>query len=168
MRHLTQLACIICCALILASTGATAASDDDTPHIDVPVVLKEAKVVFNLDHAVFQGDEPIGLNFPRLMTDRFHSEGTKAQIFAIFHGPNGYMLLNDAAYDRVRNWRHGNPYKDQIAALMNDGVQFEECGQTMKVNHWRNEDLLPGVKANTGANFRIVQLVQEGFVQLQP
>jgi intracellular sulfur oxidation DsrE/DsrF family protein len=68
----------------------------------------------------------------------------------------------------VRNWHHGNPYKDQIAALMNDGVQFEECSQTMKANHWRNEDLLPAVKVNTGANFRIVQLVQEGFVQLQP
>ena len=27
---------------------------------------------------------------------------------------------------------------------------------------------LPGVKVNSGANFRIVQLVQEGFVQLQP
>jgi intracellular sulfur oxidation DsrE/DsrF family protein len=47
-------------------------------------------------------------------------------------------------------------------------VQIEECAQTMKANQWRNEDLLPDVKVNAGANFRIVQLVQEGFVQLQP
>jgi intracellular sulfur oxidation DsrE/DsrF family protein len=127
-----------------------------------------AKVVFNLDHAVFQGDEPVGLDFLRLMVDRFHSQGTNAQIVAVFHGAAGYMLLDDAAYDRVRNWQHGNPYKDQIAALLRDGVQIEECAETMKVNHWRNEDLLPGAKVNTGANFRIVQLVQDGFVQLQP
>ena len=35
-------------------------------------------------------------------------------------------------------------------------------------NHWTNADLLPGAKVDSGANFRIIQLVQEGFVQLQP
>ena len=169
MRYLIRLACVICCCTLIADpTVGWAAADDDTVRIDVPVVLKDAKVVFNLDHAVFQGDEPVGLDFLRLMVDRFHSQGTNAQIVAVFHGAAGYMLLDDAAYDRVRNWQHGNPYKDQIAALLRDGVQIEECAETMKVNHWRNEDLLPGAKVNTGANFRIVQLVQEGFVQLQP
>ena len=33
---------------------------------------------------------------------------------------------------------------------------------------WVNADLLPGVKVDTGANLRIVQLVQDGYVQLQP
>jgi hypothetical protein len=31
-----------------------------------------------------------------------------------------------------------------------------------------NADLLAGVKVDTGANLRIVQLVQDGYVQLQP
>ena len=78
------------------------------------------------------------------------------------------MLLNDAAYGRVRNWANGNPYKDQIAALIAAGVEIEECAQTMRGNRWGNADLLPGVKVNTGANMRLVQLVQDGFVQLQP
>ena len=68
----------------------------------------------------------------------------------------------------MRHSEHGNPYKEQIAALLRDGVEIEECGQTMVVNHWPNSALLNGVKVNSGANFRIVQLVQEGFVQLQP
>jgi intracellular sulfur oxidation DsrE/DsrF family protein len=39
----------------------------------------------------------------------------------------------------------------------------------MRDNHWRNADLLPGVKVDTGAIIRIVQLVQqEGYVQIQP
>ena len=159
---------VLCCALSMASAGARAAPDDGGLRIDVPVVLREAKVVFNLDHAAFVGDEPVGLDFLRIMTERFRADGTKARIVAVFHGEAGYMLLDDAAYDRVRNWGHGNPYKDQIAALMRDGVEIEECGQTMKVNRWTNEDLLPGAKVDTGANFRIIELVQQGYVQIQP
>ncbi len=29
-------------------------------------------------------------------------------------------------------------------------------------------NFLPGVKINAGANFRILQLVQDGYVQIQP
>jgi uncharacterized protein len=78
------------------------------------------------------------------------------------------MLLDDDAYSRVRGWSRGNPYKDQIAALMAEGVQIEECAETMRDNHWRNADLLPGVKVDAGAILRIVQLVQQGYVQIQP
>jgi intracellular sulfur oxidation DsrE/DsrF family protein len=61
-------------------------------------------------------------------------------------------------------WRQS--YKVQIAALQRDGVSMEECGMTMADKGWVNADMLPGVKNNTGANFRIVQPVQQGFVQL--
>jgi hypothetical protein len=44
------------------------------------------------------------------------------------------MLLNDSVYDRVRNWRGGNPYENQIATLMQGGVEVEECGETMAFN----------------------------------
>lgn len=168
MRSAAVLLCALSLALPMAPIPAQAATDDDGIHIDVPVSLKDAKVVFNLDHLAFAGDEPIGLDFLRVMTARFHAERTNYHIVAIFHGPAGYMLLRDATYNRVRNWENGNPYKDQIAALLKDGVQFEECGETMKINHWRNDDLLPGAKVNTGANFRIIELVQQGYVQIQP
>ena len=125
-------------------------------------------MVFNLDHAAFAGDEPIGLQFLRVLTERFRADGTKAQIVAVFHGAAGYMALADASYDRVRHWSGGNPYKAQIAALIAAGVAFELCGETMKANGWRNDDVLPTIKVNTGANFRIIELVQDGFVQIQP
>ena len=136
--------------------------------VDVPVELKKARVVFNLDHAAFEGDQPTGLEFMKILTAYFKAQGTDVRMVAIFHGAAGYMLLNDAAYGRVRNWANGNPYKDQIAALIAAGVEIEECAQTMRGNRWGNADLLPGVKVNTGANMRLVQLVQDGFVQLQP
>jgi uncharacterized protein len=154
-------------AVTLASAAAPADAND--VHVDVPVVLKDAKVVFNLDHPAFEGDEPTGLNFMRLMLAHFRADHTSARIVAVFHGAIGYMLLDDDAYGRVRGWSRGNPYKDQIAALMAEGVQIEECADTMLDNHWRNADLLPGVKVDTGAIIRIVQLVQqEGYVQIQP
>lgn len=168
MPYASRMILIIGWLLAVSSIAARGATRDDTLHVDVPVVLKEAKVVFNLDHRAFEGDEPTGLGFLRIMTQRFHADATNARIVAIFHGDAGYMLLDDTAYNQVRNWQQGNPYKGQIEALLKDGVEIEECGETMARNHWSNGDLLAGVKVNTSANFRIVQLVQQGFVQLQP
>jgi uncharacterized protein len=158
----------VCGLVVFIPILPASASDNNNLTIDVPVVLKDAKIVFNLDHLAFEGDEPTGLRFMHAMMERFRTDHTDARIVAVFHGAAGYMLLNDPAYNRVRNWDHGNPYKDQIAALMRDGVEIEECGETMQDNHWYNSDLLPRVKVNSGANFRITQLVQQGFVQLQP
>jgi intracellular sulfur oxidation DsrE/DsrF family protein len=38
----------------------------------------------------------------------------------------------------------------------------------MKNHQWGNEDLLPDVKVNNGALGRLIQLVQEGYIQIQP
>jgi len=165
MRSLV-LVLVVLVAATVRPLAAEAASDGIV--IDIPVKLPEARVVLNLDHLAFEGDEPTGLQFLKVMTARFGEDGTNAELVAIFHGAAGYMLLDDAAYDRVRNWQGGNPYKEQILALMKAGVDFEECGETMRVKGWTNADLIPGVKVNTGANFRIIQLVQDGYVQIQP
>lgn len=154
-------------AVFLVSLPVAAANAEGLK-IDVPVALKDAKVAFNMDHSAFDGDEPTGFGFMRIMAERFREDGTDGHIVAIFHGEAGYMMLNDAAYNRARNWRAGNPYKEQIKSLIDEGVEFEECGHTMQVKGWGNDDLLPGVKVNTGANFRLIELVQKGYVQLQP
>lgn len=154
--------------LLSAAAPSAAWSAGDGITIDVPVRLAEARVVLNLDHPAFEGDEPTGLQFLKVLTERFAADGTKSDIVAIFHGDGGYMLLDDAAYNRVRNWQGGNPYKDQILALMKAGVDIEECAETMKQKGWTNADLIPGARVNTGANFRIIELVQQGYVQIQP
>lgn len=155
-------------AFLLIPSAFAAEAAKPGINVDVPVVLEEAKVVFNMDRPSFAGDQPVGVKYMDVMTRRFGENGTKARIVAIFHGEFGYMLLGDEAYDRVRNWKGGNPYRDEIEALMTKGVEIEECAQTMRDKGWTNADLLPGVKVNTGANFRIIQLVLEGFVQFQP
>ena len=137
-------------------------------HVDIPVVLKNANVVFNMDRLAFAGDLPVGINYMHLLANRFKELGTKGQIIGIFHGDAAYMTLNDKAYNAYRNVSTGNPYKGLIAELIKQGVQIEECAVSMKSHGWVNEDLLPGVKVNTGAVGRLIQLTQEGYVQLQP
>jgi intracellular sulfur oxidation DsrE/DsrF family protein len=162
---------IVAVLLLLFAThpaGAAGIVETDGIKIDVPVELKQARVVFNLDHLAFNGDEPIGLLFMRTMLEGFKADGTEWRIVAIFHGPNAYLALDDPLYNRVRHWMDGNPYKDQIAALQSAGVQIEICAETMRLNGWRNADLLPGIKVNTGANFRLIELIHQGFVEIQP
>ena len=136
--------------------------------VDVPVLLKQAKIVFNMDHVAFSGDMPVGLKHMGLVVERFKQTGGQLSLVAVFHGDVGYMLLNDEAYNSNRKTKTGNPYKGLIDNLIKQGTQIEECAITMKSNAWGSENLLPGVKVNTGAVGRIVQLVQDGYVMIQP
>lgn len=147
---------------------STQASPASPIRIDVPVVLKQAKVVFNLDHAAFSGDTPVGLKHMTQMLERFKQTGTEWKLVAVAHGDAGYMLLNDETYNTVRKTTTGNPYKGMVEHLILQGAQIEECAVTMKANTWSNENLLPGVKVNTGAIGRIIELVQQGYVMIQP
>jgi len=93
---------------------------------------------------------------------------TKGQIVGVFHGDAAYMTLNDKAYNGYCKVITGNPHKRLLAELLIQGVQIEECVVSMKNHAWGNEDLLPGVKVNAGAIGRLIQLIQEGYVQIQP
>ncbi len=141
---------------------------NDPVHVDIPVVLEKADVVFNMDHLAFAGDMPVGMNYMRLLAARFREMHTKGEIIAIFHGDAAYMTLNDRAYNAYRKVSTGNPYRELLAGLLGSGVQIEECAVSMRNHQWGNADLLPGIKVNSGAVGRLVQLVQKGFVQIEP
>lgn len=136
--------------------------------VEIPVVLEKANVVFNMDHLAFTGDMPVGISYMYLLANRFGEMNIKGQIIGVFHGDAAYMTLNDEAYNAYRKVITGNPYKGLLAELLKQGVQIEECVVSMKNHAWGPEDLLPGVKINAGAVGRLIQLTQEGFVQIQP
>ncbi len=154
--------------LLVASVLADASKGEQAIQIDIPVAVEKANVVFNLDHPAFDGDMPVGLKYMRLLAIRFRELGTKGQIVGIFHGEAAYMTLNDPAYNLYRKVNTGNPYKEVIADLIKQGIQIEECAVSMKAHQWGNKNLLPGIKVNTGAVGRLIQLGQQGFVQIQP
>ena len=153
---------------LLPPSGGLAAEAPPAVKVDVPVVLKQAKVVFNMDHLAFSGDTPVGLAHMMMMSERFAAMGADWKIVGVFHGDAGYMVLNDEKYDAVRHTKTGNPYKQLIRTLLDRGVGIEECVVTMKAHGWTNDDLLPMVKVNGGGDLRIVELVQQGYVMLQP
>lgn len=161
---------LVACAVWLVVFYAPLRAQDSASQlkIDIEVRLKEAKVVLNLDHLAYAGKEPFGLLYARILQEQFTADKTVWQVIAIFHGDAGFWSLNDAAYNRVSGTQTGNPYAKQIAALHAGGARFEVCGQTARDNKWVNADFLPGIAVNSGANFRIIQLVQDGFVQIQP
>ena len=102
--------------LLLVSGGRPSLAEDAASaqalKIDIPVDLKEAKVLFNMDHPAFAGDASIGLTYMKLMTQNFDRSKTKYTIKSVFHGAMGYMLLNDTAYNKVRKTDKGNPFKE--------------------------------------------------------
>ena len=92
--------------------------------------------------------------------------GTQDRIIGIFHGTAAYLTLNDKAYGvyylvtrailkKTSDFIDGTRRKDRAIAV------------SMKNNGWGNEDLLLGVKVNAGAVGRLIQLVQEGYIQIQ-
>ncbi|OIQ96729.1 DsrE/DsrF-like family protein [mine drainage metagenome] len=136
--------------------------------VDIPVKLKEAKVLFNMDHIALAGDLPVGMKYMDLLNKKMKMDETLGKIIGIFHGSAAFMTLNDQSYNAERKVTTGNPYKVLIEGLIASGVQIEECAVSMKGHHWTNKDLLPGVKVNSGAIGRIIQLTQEGYAQIQP
>jgi|SRR5579871_4639638 len=159
---------------VAASAAATSAQGGEASppaapiRIDIPITLTSAKIVYNMDHAAYTGDLPLGLRFLRIQVDSFKQTGVKAEVIAVVHAAMGYILLNDETYNRVRSVATGNPYRELIAGLIKDGVQFEATSVTLQTNGWTNDNLLPDIRVNGGGIPRIVQLVQEGFVQIQP
>ena len=137
-------------------------------HIDIPVKLENAKVVFVMDRLSFAGDMPYGLKYMSGFMNHFKVQNTKVQIVAIFYADATYLVLNDNAYNACRHITTGNPYKEPILQLIKNGAQVEVCAVAMKANNISNEDLIPGIKVNSGAIGRIVSLVQDGFIQIEP
>jgi len=158
----------VCLSAHAMAADAKPAGGEGQITIDVPVTLKEVKVVFNMDHIALAGDMPIGMNYMNLLNKKMKMDKTPGKIIGIFHGPAAYMTLNDQAYNANRKVTTGNPYKALIEGLVASGVQIEECAVSMKGNGWTNKDLLPVVKVNSGAISRLIQLTQEGYVQIQP
>jgi intracellular sulfur oxidation DsrE/DsrF family protein len=138
----------------------------DGPRINVPVVLKEAKVLFRIDRVAAGGDNSFALQQIGVLSEKLHQMGAEAKIVSVFNGEGGFMLLNDMAYNQVRKSTGGNPYKMAIANLLAKGIEVEECGMTMMREGWSNAQLLQGVKVNTGANLRVIELSQQSFVVL--
>jgi intracellular sulfur oxidation DsrE/DsrF family protein len=152
----------------LAQSALSQDKPDNPIRVDIPVKLEEPKVVFTMDHLAFFGDQPSGMRYMHLLAQRLKEWGTKGHIIGLFYGDATYMVLNDKAYNAYRNVATGNPYKELLANMIKENVQIEVCAVALKGHKWNNDDLLPDIKVNSGAIGRLIQLVQQGYVQVRP
>jgi intracellular sulfur oxidation DsrE/DsrF family protein len=141
-------------------------SDPAALTIDLPVVLSDVKSVHSIGALQFEGDLPAAIFHLQLILGDIADWEASSKVIAVFHTNAGHVTLNNAAYNAARNIATGNPYSQLLADLAGRGVQLELCGATARVNGWGNGDLLPGVKVNTDAMSRTIQLVQLGFVKI--
>lgn len=146
----------------MTCSGAYAQSTQPL-HIDIPVKLEKSNIVFDIGHAVLNGDMPFVLGDLNQLANDVSADGTKGEVITVFHGDAAYLVLNDETYNSNRHVKTGNPYAKLIASLMSRGMQVELCGATATSNHWGNANLLSGVKVNTDAMARVTQLEQKGF-----
>jgi intracellular sulfur oxidation DsrE/DsrF family protein len=135
-------------------------------HIDIPVKLSEVKAVFSIGALEFEGDLPASIFHLGLIENDIADWKAKSLVIAVFHTNAGHVTLNDNAYNADRNIATGNPFRGLIAALVERGVEVELCGATATIHKWGSTDLLPGVKVNTDAMARTIQLVQMGYVKI--
>jgi intracellular sulfur oxidation DsrE/DsrF family protein len=134
--------------------------------IDIQVKLAEVNAVFSIGALMFEGDLLASLFHLQLIENDVADWNANAQVVAVFHTNAGHVTLIHSTYNADRNVATGNPYKELLANLIKRGVRIELCGATAKAHSWGNADLLPGIKINTDAMARTVQLVQEGFVKI--
>lgn len=92
--------------------------------VDVPVVLKEAKVAFRIDRVASSGDNSFVLQQIGVLSEKLKQMGADAKIVAVFNGDGGFMLLNDMAYNHYKKTTTGNPYKMIIGNLIAKGVEI--------------------------------------------
>jgi hypothetical protein len=142
------------------------ASPDKPLQIDIPVKLDDVKAVFGVAALAFEADLPASIiHLQRIMSD-IADWGATSEVIAIFHTDAGHVTLHGTAYNAERHIGTGNPYKELIAGLMSRGMHVELRGATARIHHRGDEDLLPGIKVNTDAGARMIQLVQQGFVKI--
>ena len=70
-------------ALALGAQAMAAPAPADPIHVDIPVPLKHADVVFNMDHRAFVGDLPVGMNYMHLLSMRYHKDHITGKIIGV-------------------------------------------------------------------------------------
>ena len=92
-------------------------------HIDIPVKLSEAELVFSIGALQFEGDLPASIFHMQLIKNDIADWGATSEIVAVFHTNAGHVTLHDSAYNADRSIATGNPYKYLISALQKRGVK---------------------------------------------
>lgn len=140
-------------ALALASRKAAAAPANRAPD----AVGEPVKVVYHLSEGIDQAAHALGNIRNHLRAE----PGTKIVVVAL---ADGIRFLLREAVDR-----NGKPFEPQIAALVENGVEFRICNNTLSAHHVAPERVVPQAVIVPAGVAEIARLqAKEGFAYLRP
>lgn len=90
------------------------------------------------------------------------------EIVAVAHGAGGRWLLTDEAYNRAFGVTTGNPSRATVEGLVQKGVKFFMCQNTMRSSGWKTADIIPGVKQTPAGVTAVIDFTRSGYVPLTP
>ncbi len=96
------------------------------------------------------------------------SLGSGYNIAVVGHFAGGRFLLTDEAYNRTYGVTTGNPTRTAVQALLNHGITFIMCQNTMRANHWTTADVIPGVQEAPAGVVALTDYGMRGWVVLTP
>ena len=102
-------------------------------------------------------DEKLGLGNVENILKAAGDDGLKAEVEVVCHA-DGIRLVEKARTELA----------DEVAALINQGVRFVACQNTMRQRSLGPEDLLPGVGTVPSGAYEIVRRQQEGYSYFKP
>lgn len=90
------------------------------------------------------------------------------EIVVVAHGAGGRWLLTDEAYNRSFAVTTGNPSRATVEALLQKGVKFFMCQNTMRGSGWKTADIMSGVKQTPAGVTAVIDFAKSGYVPLTP
>lgn len=169
----------LCCAILGLTVQPSVSQETVQPsvsqeleeRIPIPIsVRKDIRVVFQIKDDDWKKGIGKGLYYVGKLVETYDSMGIDPKdrsIHAVFHDSAGYWMLKDSAYNKTKGINTGNPNKEAIRKLTQQGVSIELCAQTMKSHGWVADDILPDVKVVVGAYPRIIDLQMQGYAYIR-
>lgn len=79
------------------------------------------------------------------------------------------LVVHGSALKAFHNMQAEPTVLERMQSLLKEGVSFNACGNTMRAQSVKTDDLLPGfVRVDQGGVVRLAELQSEGYVYLRP
>lgn len=115
------------------------------------------------DKVVFHVDETSNARWAMMLANSYLDDRPKAKIVFVTYGPGIDFLLEDTKD------RRGQPFDPAVLSLVEKGVEFRVCAETLGARNIDREDVLDAVVIIPSGITEIVRLQnQEGYAYLKP
>jgi intracellular sulfur oxidation DsrE/DsrF family protein len=115
------------------------------------------------EKVVFHLDETANARWALMLARSYLDDSPAAKIVFVAYGPGVDFLLDDAKDKRA------NPYDHAVLVLVDRGVEFRVCSDTLDAREMKEKDFLDDVRFVPSGISEIARLqIKEGYAYLKP